>query len=162
MSHPEYLLHTAILKHVRSAFIGGHNPNLRIFHVPNEQRNATAAFFGKMMGVEPGVSDFLLGWPGHTGACEVKAPGKPLTAPQNRFLSWCALVGWNHGVARSVRQAHDLLCSWGLKPSHSLIHEPDYSTKEEKRRQSDASQAPIMEKDKTIKPEQGIKGGFNF
>lgn len=133
----EFKLHMAIKKHYESCFIGMQNPNLKIMHIANEQRDSTQGYFNKMLGVHAGFTDILAGWPGHTGVCEIKLPGKPLTASQNRFLSWAKLIGWQTGVARTVKMFHELMLSWGLKASHSYITEPDYSTDSAKLRRGE-------------------------
>lgn len=132
MNHLEFKLHCAILKHIRSAFIGAHNPNLKIFHVANETKDASQAYWNKVLGIEPGASDLFAGWNGNTGVMEIKAPDGKLTGSQNKFLSWASAVGWHTGIARSVKQAHHILCTWGLKAAHQSIIEPDYSTQAEK------------------------------
>ncbi len=128
----EFKLHMAIKKHYESCFIGSHNPDLKIMHIANEQRDSAQGHFNKMLGVQKGFSDILAGWPLNTGVCEVKLPGKQLTPDQNRFLSWARSIGWHTGIARTVAQFHQLAISWGLIPSHHRIIEPDYTTKEGK------------------------------
>lgn len=139
----EYKLHIAILAHINSAFIGPHNPNLKCFHVPNQSRDGTEAFFNKQLGVLPGVSDMLFGWNGnHTGALEIKAEYNELSSAQNKFMSWAKIIGWHTGTAKTVKQAHEVLIKWGLKPAHNTIVEPDYRTKEEKFRDAHNFFAP--------------------
>lgn len=134
----EYKLHLAIKAHIESAFIGPQNPNLKFWHVPNETRDATDAYFKKQMGVLPGVLDLCFGWPHkQTGVLEIKMPGEKITAAQNRFMSWANLIGWHTGAAYTVRQAHNVLCRWELKASHNNILEPDYATQEEKFRRGE-------------------------
>lgn len=147
----EYKLHIAILAHINSAFIGTHNPNLKIWHTPNQTRDATEAYFNKEMGVLPGVLDFFLAWPIDPSvlqkmtkfpdfkpkwicACvlEVKPPGESLSSPQNKFTSWAHKIGFHTGMARTVKQSHYILLGCGLNASHHTIIEPDYRTKEEK------------------------------
>lgn len=133
--HREYKLHIAALAHINSAFIGSHNPGLKCWHVPNETKDATDAFFKKQMGVLPGVLDFCLGWPvSKVGVLEIKPLGKILTPAQNKYSSWAASIGWHTGAAWSVRDVHRILQVWGLKAAHHTIIEPDYATKEEKQK----------------------------
>lgn len=128
MASDEYKIHVAILKHIRSAF-----PQVKAFHIPNQTRNATEAFFNKQMGVEAGASDFIIGWkPSKTGVLEVKTEDGRVSTPQNKFMSWAHSIGWNTGVARSVHQAHTVLKEWGLQPEHEAIREPDFTTEKEK------------------------------
>ena len=126
-NHDEYKIHVAIVEHIRKAF-----PQVKAFHVPNQNRDATEAFWNKQMGVEPGVSDLLLGWQGNTGALEIKSETGKLSTPQNKFLSWASSIGWHTGVARSVRGAHQILMGWGLKPHANITHEPELRTFAEK------------------------------
>ena len=101
----EYRLHVACLKHGKSAF-----PQAKFIHIANQARDAQEAFFNKQMGVEPGVSDFLVGWkPRNVGVLEIKTPDGNLSTPQNKFLSWAYSIGWSIGVAKSVRQFHNVL-----------------------------------------------------
>ena len=131
----EYKIHRAILIHIRTAF-----PHIKIFHIPNQSRDATEAFFNKQMGVLPGVSDFILGWSrklyggAGVGVLEVKTDDGKLSRKQNMFISWADDIGWEWGVARSVRQAHNVLKGWGLVPKHEAIAEPDLRTDEQKRK----------------------------
>lgn len=142
----EFHLHLAIKKHYDSCFIGTHNPNLKIMHIANENRDSAQGFFNKMLGVERGFPDILVVWPSHVAVCEIKLPGKPLSAAQNRFISWANLIGWHTGIARSVRQFHELMILWGLNPSHSQILEADYASKDEKLRRGEAFFSPWPDK----------------
>lgn len=129
----EFKLQIAIIKHHKKAF-----PYVKAIHIPNESRDATEGFFNKMMGVEPGASDLLLGWNAKlyggigTAVVEIKSKDGRISTPQNRFLSWADDIGWHTGVAKSVRQYHDLLCSFGLKPWCESIIEPDIRSSSEK------------------------------
>lgn len=135
----EYKLHIAVVAHLNSAFIGVHNPNLKFLHIPNQTRDATEAFFNKKMGVLPGASDLLFGWNHNTGVMELKPPDESLRGNQIKFMSWAKTIGWHTGAAWSVKDAHRILQSWGLKAGHHSIIEPDYATDEEKfKRASDA------------------------
>lgn len=129
----EFKLHLAIKKHYESCFIGSHNPNLKIMHIANEQRDSTQGYFNKMLGVEKGFPDILAAWRGGVGVCEVKLPGKPLTSDQNKFLSWAKHIGWHTGIARSVEQFHNVARGWGLAPAHSSISEADLRSDIEKK-----------------------------
>ncbi len=130
----EFRLHLAIKKHYESCFIGIHNPDLKIFHIANENRDSSQGFFNKMLGVLPGMPDLMAGWPSNTGICEIKLPGKPLSGAQNKVISWAAHIGWHTGIARSVKQAHEVFISWGLNPAHHSILEADQRTEKEKMR----------------------------
>lgn len=131
-STQEFKLHIAILKHINSCFIGSHNPNLKVFHIPNQNRDAKEGYFNKMMGILPGASDLIAGWPNNTGVLEIKASEGKLSSAQNRFISWAKLIGWHTGEARTVRAAHMVLLSWGLKAAHESVLEPDYRDKQQK------------------------------
>lgn len=119
----EYHLHVAIKKHIDHCFIGAQNPNLKYTHIGNESRDATEAFFKKQMGTIAGWPDFIFGWPNSkTGLLEVKLPGKKLSSPQNKIISWASHIGWHTGVAWSVHDAHMVLRKWGLHASY--IYQP--------------------------------------
>lgn len=139
----EFKLHLAIKAHYESCFIGAHNPNLKIFHIANESRDSTQGHFNKMLGQLRGVSDLMAGWPYNTGVCEIKLAGGKLTADQNRFLSWAHIIGWHTGVARSVKQFHEVAIKWGLKAAHHNIQEPDFRSKEQKFRDCFEMQRPL-------------------
>lgn len=135
----EYKLHVAIVAHIESAFMGPHNPNLKYWHTANQSRDATEAFFNKKMGVLPGISDLIFSWPHPSiegavkmGALEIKTKDGKFSSAQNRFLSWGRSIGWSVGEARTAKAAHMVLCSWGLRASHTSILEPDLRTKPEK------------------------------
>lgn len=132
MEQSEYKLQLCVVDHLYKTF-----PEVGFFHVPNRPGDATDAYFKKMMGAKPGVSDLILGWrPGKVGVIELKAEGKKISTPQNKFLSWADWVGWETAVCHTVRGVHMTLCRWGLKPKHGYsIIEPDYRTKEEKLQQ---------------------------
>ncbi len=131
----EYKLHTECVEHIRKAF-----PGLFFFHVPNQTRNATEAFFNKKLGVMPGVSDLLLTW--QTGklpwgaikmaAIELKIKGGKVSTPQNKFLSAVNRIGWHTAVCRSKQEVHDALVKWGLKPVSDHVIEPNYQSQEDK------------------------------
>lgn len=137
MQHDEYKIHVAILEHIRTAF-----PQVRAFHVPNQSKDATEAFWNKQLGAEPGVSDLIIGWKGNTGVLEVKSHEGKLSPAQNKFLSWADSVGWHTGIARNVRKAHHILMAWGLEPKHNSIREPDLRTSDEKKRDAYNLYAP--------------------
>lgn len=130
----EFKLHLAIKKHYESCFIGPQNPNLKIFHIANESRDAAQGYWNKVLGIEAGASDLIAGWPvSNVGVCEIKLIGGKLTNNQNRFLSWAKLVGWKTGVVRSVLQFHNLGIAWGWKAEHHKIQEPDYRSDRQKK-----------------------------
>lgn len=133
----EYKLHIATKEHIEKCFIGPQNPSLKFWHVANETRDAEQAFWNKKMGVLPGVLDFQFGWPvSKAGVLELKFGKNKLTSQQNHFISWAHFIGWHTGVATTVRQAHNILEQWGLKPLYNVVIEPDYRTQE--KRQEDA------------------------
>lgn len=130
MASPEYLLQVAVVEHFGRCF-----PHVGFFHVPNQSRNATEAFFNKKLGVRPGVSDLILGWPNRgVGVLELKSSDGRISTQQNKFLSWANHIGWEVGTAKTVRQAHDALKRWGLKPLYESCMEPDLRSDEQKKR----------------------------
>lgn len=124
----EFKLQVAVVEHIRTAF-----PQVKAFHCPNQTRSATEAHFNKMLGVLPGVSDLIIGWPmRNVGVLELKAPDGRLSSTQNKFLSWADHIGWSTGIAKSVQEAHVTMKLWGLSPTHESIREPDYMTTQDK------------------------------
>lgn len=132
MSSKEYKLQVAVVKHIESAF-----PGILYFHVPNQTRDATEAFFNKQLGVKAGIGDLILAWRGGQGMLELKTDIGRVSSQQNKMLSAFHAIGWHTGVARTVAQAHHIFCMWGLTPKHWLITEPDYATGEEKLRRGE-------------------------
>lgn len=140
----EFKLHLAIKVHYESCFIGAHNPNLKIFHIANENRDSTQGYFNKMLGQLKGMSDIMAGWPhSNVGICEVKLPGKPLSPEQNKVLSWASAIGWHTGVARTVKQFHELGIEWGWSTAHHRITEADYRSEHGKFRDAFDAQRPL-------------------
>lgn len=129
----EYKIHMAIKDHVEKCFYP-RNPNLKLIHIPNQTKNAQEGYFKKLMGAHPGFSDFLAGWPHNTGVLEVKKPGGYLAPEQNKFISWADRIGWHTGIARSVKEAHNVLKSWGLIAAYESTIEPDLRTNDQKRK----------------------------
>ena len=133
MEESEFELQIAVNKHIDSCFVGSHNPDFKYWHIANENRDADQAYWNKVLGVLPGVLDLMAGWPvSQCGVLELKVGKNKLTTPQNKFISWARHIGWHTGVAYTVKQAHGVLCQWGLKPAHNSIIEPDYRTWDEK------------------------------
>jgi hypothetical protein len=126
----EFKLQLAVIAHLESAF---KYSGLHYFHVPNRGGDATDGYFKKLMGAKAGTPDLVFGWrDGNCGFIELKVLDGKVSSPQNKFLSAWAAIGWKTAVCRSVRGVHHTLTLWGLKPSHTEILEPDYSSKEEK------------------------------
>lgn len=129
----EFKLQLAVIEHHKLAF-----PYIKAIHIPNESRDATEGYFNKLLGVEPGASDILLGWSSHlyggmgVGVCELKSEDGKLSTSQNKFLSWADGIGWHTGVARTVKQYHEVICSWGHSSLIKYIREPDLRSHEEK------------------------------
>jgi hypothetical protein len=134
----EYKLHVAIIKHIESAF-----PGLLYFHVPNQTRDATEAFFNKQMGVRPGIPDIILAWRGGQGMMEIKTEAGKISSNQNKTMSAFHAIGWHTGVVRNVKSAHQMLVAWGIKPVHNAIKEPDLRSDDQKKSDSFNAQRPI-------------------
>lgn len=66
------------------------------------------------------------------GVIELKSGRNKLTSSQNKWLSSAWVSGWHTGEAKTVRELHDIIVSWGLKPSYDTVSEPDYLTFEQK------------------------------
>lgn len=128
-NHEEYKTHIAIVKHHYTAF-----PHVKLLYIPNAVRNASDAFFNKMMGAVPGAHDLMLFWgpPINLGVFEVKSRTGRLSTAQNKFASSMHSYGAYTGYGSSVRSYHEALKSWGLTPRHDGTREPDYRTKEQK------------------------------
>lgn len=135
MKHDEYKLHVAVVEHLRRAF-----PTLLWTHCPNKPKDAQDGFFKKQMGVRPGVADLLFWWVDKSelpwnllcGAIELKIGKGRQGNDQNRFASSFGDNGGFYAICKSVKDVHDTLIKWGLKPKCNSILEPDYATKEEK------------------------------
>lgn len=136
MNHEEYKNHTAIVEHHRSAF-----PGTLLMYVPNSTRDGTEAFFNKQLGAQPGAHDLfifwrkaffnLIPWIG-VGIYEVKSRVGKLSTPQNKFASTLKWMGAHTAYGSSVAHYHETLKSWGIKPAHEVIQEPDLRTKQQK------------------------------
>lgn len=139
MEHTEYKIHIAIVKHHSTAF-----PHVKLLYIPNAVRNATDAFFNKMMGAAPGAHDLMLFWgkPIGVGVFEVKAPGGRISTAQNKFASAMAFLGAKTGHGSSVRSYHNTLKGWGLVPHHESIIEADIRTADQKKRDAFDFYAP--------------------
>ncbi len=137
--HTEYKIHVAIVKHHSTAF-----PHVKLLYVPNAVRNASDAFFNKMMGAVPGAHDLMLFWgkPMGVGIFEVKSKTGRLSTPQNKFASAMSFLGAHTGHGSSVRSYHNALKSWGLVPRHESIVEPDIRSAEQKKKDAFDLYAP--------------------
>lgn len=129
-SQQEFKLQLAVVQHLDSAFV----PNgLRYTHIPNQSSDAKSGYFKKIMGTKAGAADLIIGWPMNgAGYIELKAEAGKVSTPQNKFLSSWAAIGWRTAVCRSVRQVHNTLVGWGLKPAHNTIKEPDIRGEQQK------------------------------
>lgn len=135
------------------AIVAHHNlffPHVKLIHIPNQTRDATEAYFNKLMGVQPGASDLLLGWKNcGVGVCEIKAPGEKPTSSQNKFLSWANFIGWKEGWVTTVKGYHELLLSWGLEPVSKCTYfkEPDLRSRDQKKQDAFNLYAPTDDED---------------
>ena len=81
-----------------------------MFHVPNERQEPKTRIRLSKIGVQPGVSDYVLLWPKgpyHGLVMEVKrkvATPDALTEPQKKFLNACAKVGYMSVAAIGLDQ----------------------------------------------------------
>jgi hypothetical protein len=128
----EYKIHVAIVEHHRIAF-----PQVKLIHIPMSFRTSQEAFFANQMGAEKGAHDLMLIWkeedgtPG-VGFFEVKSETGKLSTPQNKFASSVAWYGCKTGMGRSVKDYHNTLISWGLKPACQSVIEPDLRDEKQK------------------------------
>lgn len=139
VSQKEFRLQLAVIEHLDGCFKG----QLEYFHVPNRPGNATDGHFKKVMGAKAGVADLVIGWRNGNAMVELKAPDGIFRSDQNKFMSCWAFLGWKTAVCKSVREVHDALVSWGLKPAYNTCIEPDYSSKQEKKQDGHAFFAPV-------------------
>ncbi len=96
-------------------------------------RSKEDGFFLRQLGVVAGVADILCIWRGGYGFIEVKTQSGSLSPPQKKFKGFCMSIGVNYEVARSKRDAHNILIGWGLTPAHNAIKEPDLRSETEKK-----------------------------
>jgi len=110
--------------YLRGIVKGGRNPiraqvpfpGLVCTHVANERENAAETVRAHLMGVMPGVYDWLFWWPGRNhGIIELKVKSS-LSSNQKNFLAHWQECGFtHHGVAYKVSEVRDTLKSWGLQ-----------------------------------------------
>lgn len=82
-------------------------------HVPNEgKRSLFVAMVMKAIGMVPGTPDYFFAWPEGSGLIEVKSGKGRLTENQMDYRQWCADLGINHSVCRSVQEVVDQLVQW--------------------------------------------------
>lgn len=99
--------------------------NLDFTFVANEGRSEADGAKFKVMGVRPGVTDFLFWWPNKGfGAVELKTPIGTLSPHQRDFRSKMETYGHNWALCRSVAQVRDTLVGWGLKCHNMNCIEP--------------------------------------
>lgn len=128
----EYKIHVAIVKHHAIAF-----PHVKLIHIPMSFRTSQEAFFANQMGAQKGAHDLLLLWlkdDGNTGVgfYEVKSESGKLSTAQNKFASSVDYYGCKTGYGKSVKEYHNTLKSWGIKPVIESVMEPDTRTEQEK------------------------------
>lgn len=135
----EYRLHVACVEHIDECFPG----IVELMHPPNRPGDAADGFFKKKMGARPGAPDLWLSW--NHGAfdssrpfmlecalVELKVPPNKLSTAQNKFMSSYARIGWKTKLCYTVKQVHDALVGWGLKPRYNSVVEPDMRSDSEK------------------------------
>lgn len=139
MQFLEYKIQCAIFDHHKTAF-----PHVKFVFIPNASTDAKTGYFNKAMGLCPGAHDIHLFWDRfdraenkgqlHVGIFEVKSPDGRMSSAQNRYASEMGYIGAHTGFGSSVRAYHQTLCSWGLKPLHNGIKEPDLRSPEQKKK----------------------------
>jgi hypothetical protein len=89
------------------------------WHTPNEtNRNPAEAHVQHLLGLRPGVADFVLVGPGGVAHfLELKAKDGQLSHAQRDFLNACHFQGARVGVAYSIEQAALCVLNWGLIPA---------------------------------------------
>lgn len=141
----EYHLQVAVFNHLTGRIKSGKDyirstpafHGLFVCHI-YQGRTKEDGFFLKQLGVVSGVADLLLIWKGGFGFIELKRQIRDdrkqgdLSPPQKKFKGFCMATGVRYEVARSVKEAHEIVKGWGLTPAHNSCIEPDIRTKEQK------------------------------
>lgn len=96
--------------------------NACLFHPPNGGlRNKRVAELLKLMGVLPGVSDFIVLLRGGRVAClELKTKTGRLSQDQQAFGMNCKLLGIPYEIARTLEEALDCLKLFGVEFENSI------------------------------------------
>ncbi len=125
----EFRLQVAVVNHLKSAF-----KEVIWTAFPGRPGNAKDGFMKKAMGVKPGVPDLLFWWQYpcavdkkliQCAGIELKSAKGKISPDQNRFASYFTAIGGKFACCNTVRQVHDALKNWGLRPTHESIVEPD-------------------------------------
>lgn len=138
-NNEEFKIHVAAVEHIRTAF-----PQVLFTHPAQKAKDKREGHFNKMLGVKAGVPDLLFYWehslfPFSTigaGAIELKSSIGRRTPKQGTFESIFKRIGGKHAYCKSVREVHDTLVSWGIKPAHNAVVEPDVRTVDQKYKDS--------------------------
>ena len=124
----EFRLQLAVVKHLERAY-----PTLVWTHCPNRPGDAKDGYMKKLMGSKAGVPDILCWWKDGAAGIELKAPTGRLASQQNKFLSALHSVGVHTVVCKSVKEVHEALKSWGLKPVCDGVVEADLRSDTQKK-----------------------------
>lgn len=138
-NNEEFKIHVAAVEHIRTAF-----PHVLFTHPAQKAKDKREGHFNKMMGVKAGVPDLLFWWSTNhgpivyisCGAIELKSSTGRRSSKQGTFEYIFTRMGGRHAYCRSVREVHDALVSWGIKPAHNAVVEPDVRTIEQKYKDS--------------------------
>ncbi len=152
LNQEEYKIHVNAVKNLRVNF-----PGLRFFHIPNRPSDGADGHFKKEMGARAGASDLLFSWNNpnwemgyqqengklEVGIIEIKAHKGVFRTDQNKFMSSYSLIGWRTAIAKTYRQIHDALLSWGLRAKCSVMTEAGLRTAAEKKQQAFDMMRPL-------------------
>lgn len=127
-NHKETKLAFAVKTHLESAFPF---PIVLYTCIANEGRSQIEGSKFKKMGVLAGFADYIFLWNGGWGCIELKAPDGNIQSNQITFEAKVKKINGHHAYCRSLQSVHDTLKSWGLKPLHNAVQEPELRTKQE-------------------------------
>lgn len=110
-------------------------------HIANEGRSPQQGALLKKMGVNAGWFDYIFlfrekasdEW--KVSKLEAKIGKNDYGTSQRTFLQKYAVGGHErHGIFRSVKEGHEILKKWGIKPLTDCVYfkEPNYATLQEK------------------------------
>ena len=111
MTRPEQQIHRAVVQHLEQRGVRG----LVFLHPANggQRRPIEAAIF-QGLGVRAGASDLLLWHKGKSFALELKAPKRPATEAQLKFLADMEKAGVHTALCHGLDPALRTLERWGL------------------------------------------------
>lgn len=146
MSPYEYTIQVGIADHLKGQRRIGNKtypgnppfPGLLFTHA-FQGRSKEEGYYLKALGVRAGIFDIPLWWENprkaeleklnlniplyEAGMLEVKRPKEGYSDSQKEIKPILERLGMKHGIVHSVREAHDMIISWGLIAAHNTIFE---------------------------------------